>query len=50
MFKNKLGQDSPIPKFKQLKIWRHVELASNLSMTLEEDEFNMAIDVCINVW
>ena len=46
MPKNKLGQDSTIPKFKHLKIWRQDGIKS--STTLEEGEFNMAIDDCIS--
>ena len=45
MFKNKLGEDSPIPKFIHLKIQRRdgVESLTNL----EEGEFKVPIDGCI---
>ena len=46
MFKNiLLGQDSPIPKFKHLKIRCRDGVES--STTLEEGEFNIPIDDCI---
>ena len=47
MLKNKLGEDSPIPKFIHLKIrrWDAVESL----MTLEEGEFKVPIDGCITV-
>ena len=46
MSKNKIGEDSPIPKFICLKIRRRdgVEYLT----TLEEDEFKVPIDGCIN--
>ena len=47
MSKNKLGQDSPILKFKDLKIWHWDGIKS--STTLEEGEFNMVIDDCISL-
>ena len=46
MSKNKIGKDSPIPKFIYLKIrlWDGVK-----SLTiLEEGEFKVPIDGCIN--
>ena len=43
--KNKLGQDSPFPKFLHLKIRRRNGVES--LTTLEEGEFKFAIDVCI---
>ena len=46
MFKNKLGKDSPIPKFIHLKIRRR-DGAESLT-TLEEGEFKVPIDGCIN--
>ena len=47
MLKNKLGEDSPIPKFMHLKIqrWDGVESLT----TLEEGEFKVPIDDCINM-
>ena len=45
MSKNKLGQDSPSPKFIHLKIRRRDGIES--STTLEEGEFKMPIDDCI---
>ena len=45
--KNKLGQDSPFPKFLHLKIRRRNGVES--LTTLEEGEFKFAIDGCINV-
>ena len=44
--KNKLGQDSPFPKFLHLKIRRQNGVES--LTTLEEGEFKFAIDGCIN--
>ena len=44
--KNKLGQDSPFPKFLHLKIRRRNGVES--LTTLEEGEFKFAIDGCIN--
>ena len=46
MFKNKISEDSPIPKFKYLKIRRRDGVES--LTTLEEGEFKMPIDDCIN--
>ena len=46
MSKNKLGQDSPFPKFLHLKIRRRNGVES--LTTLEEGEFKFAIDGCIN--
>ena len=43
--KNKLGQDSPFPKFLHLKIRRRNGVES--LTTLEEGEFKFAIDGCI---
>ena len=48
MFKNKLGEDSPIPKFKHPKIRRRDGVKS--LTILEEGEFKLPIDGCINVW
>ena len=48
MFKNKLGKDSPIPKFKYLKIRRGDGVKS--LTTLQEGEFKMLIDGCINLF
>ena len=45
MFKNKLGEDSPIPKFIHLKIRRRDGVKS--LTTLEEGEFKVPIDGCI---
>ena len=45
MSKNKLGQDSPFPKFLHLKI-RRLNGVESLT-TLEEGEFKFAIDGCI---
>ena len=47
MFKNELGEDSPIPKFIHLKIRRRdgVESLTNL----EEGEFKVPIDGCIRL-
>ena len=44
--KNKLGQDSPFPKFLHLKIRRRNGVES--LTTLEEGEFKFAIDGCIS--
>ena len=45
MFKNEIGQDSPIPKFIYLKIRRR---DGEESLTfLEEGEFKVPIDGCI---
>ena len=41
----KLGEDSPIPKFIQLKIRRRDGVES--LTTLEEGEYNVPIDACI---
>ena len=46
MFKNKLGEDSPIQKFIHLKIRRRDGVES--LTTLEEVEFKVPIDGCIN--
>ena len=46
MFKNKFGEDSPIPKFIHLKIQRRDGIES--LMTHEEGEFKVPIDSCIN--
>ena len=45
MFKNKLGEDSPIPTFKHLKIRRRDGVES--LTILEEGEFKVPIDGCI---
>ena len=45
MFKNKLGEYSPIPKFIHLKIRRRDGVES--LTTLEEGEFKVPIDGCI---
>ena len=45
--KNKLGQDSPFPKFLHLKIRRRNGVES--LTILEEGEFKFAIDGCITV-
>ena len=45
MFKNKLGEDSPILKFIHLKIRRRDGVES--LMTLEEGEIKVPIDGCI---
>ena len=45
MSKNKIGEDSPIPKFIYLKIWRRHGFKS--LTTLEEGEFKVSIDGCI---
>ena len=46
MFKNKLGEDSLIPKFIQLKI-RRLDGVESLTI-LEEGEFKVPLDGCIN--
>ena len=46
MSKNKIGEDSPIPKFIYLKIRRRDGVES--LTTLEEGEFKVPIDGCIN--
>ena len=45
MFKNKLGEDSPILKFEHLKIRRRDGVKS--LTTFEEGEFKVSIDGCI---
>ena len=45
MFNNKLGEDSPIPKFIHFKI-RRQDGVETLT-TLEEVEFKVSIDGCI---
>ena len=46
MFKNKLGEDSPIPKMIPLKIRRR---GGNISLTtLEEGEFKVPTEDCIS--
>ena len=45
MSKNKLGEDSPFPKFMHLKIRRRDGVES--LTILEEGEFKLAIDGCI---
>ena len=45
MFKNKLGEDSPISKFKHLQIRCRDGIKS--LRTLEEGEFKVPIDGCI---
>ena len=47
MLKNKLGEDSPIPKFMHLKIQRRDGVKS--LTTLEEGELKVPIDSCINI-
>ena len=47
MFKNKLGEDSPIPKFMHLKIRRRDGVES--LTTLEEGAFKVPIDGCIKL-
>ena len=47
MSKNKIGEDSPIPKFKYLKIRRRDGVKSLTA--LEEGEFKVPIDGCISV-
>ena len=44
MPKNKIGEDSPIPKFIYLKIQRRDGVES--LTTLEEGEFKVSIDGC----
>ena len=46
MSKNKIGEDSPIPKFIYLNIRRRGGVES--LTTLEEGEFKVPIDGCIN--
>ena len=46
MAKNKFGEDPPIPKFIHLKIRRRDGVES--LTTLEEGEFKVFIDGCIN--
>ena len=46
MFKNKLGEDSPIPKSIHLKIRRRDGVES--LTTLKEGEYKIPIDGCIN--
>ena len=48
MFKNKLGEDSPTPKFIHLKIWCRDGVES--LTTLEEGELKVPIDSCINTF
>ena len=45
MYKNKIGEDSPIQKLIYLKIRRRDGVES--LTTLEEGEFKLAIDSCI---
>ena len=45
MSKNKIGEDSPIPKFIHIKIRRRDGVES--LTTLEEGEFKVPIDGCI---
>ena len=47
MFKNKIGEDSPIPKFIYLKIRRRDGVES--LTILEEGEFKVSIDDCISM-
>ena len=47
MSKNKIGEDSPIPKIIYLKIRRRDGVES--LAILEEGEFKVPIDGCINV-
>ena len=47
MLENKLGEDSPISKFIQLKIRRRYRVES--LATLEEDEFKVPIEDYISV-
>ena len=47
MSRNKIGEDSPIPKFIYLKIRRRDGVES--LTTLEEGEFKVPIDGCINM-
>ena len=46
MSKNEIGEDSPIPKFLYVKIRRRDGVES--MTTLEEGEFKVPIDSCIN--
>ena len=46
MSRNKIGEESPIPKFIYLKIRRRDGFES--LTTLEEGEFKVPIDDCIN--
>ena len=46
MLKNKLGEDSPIPKLLHLKIRRREGVESLI--TLKEGEFEVRIDGCIS--
>ena len=48
MSKNKIDEDSPIPKCIYLKIRRRDGVES--LTTLEEGEFKVPIDGCINQW
>ena len=45
--KNKLGEDSPFPKFIHLKVRRRNDVES--LRTLEEGEFKLPIDGCISI-
>ena len=47
MLKNKLSEDSPVPKFKHLKIQRRDGVES--LTTLEEGESKVPIDDCIKM-
>ena len=47
MSKNKIGEDSPIPKCIYLKIRRRDGV--EFSTTLEEGEFKVSIDGCISI-
>ena len=47
MSKNKIGEDSPIPKFLNLKIRRRDGVES--LTTLKEGDFKVPIDGCINI-
>ena len=47
MFKNKLREDSPVPKFLHLKIQSRDGIES--LTTLEEGEFEVPIDGCIKI-
>ena len=47
MLKNKLGEDSPIPKILDLKIRRRDGVKS--LTILEEGEFKVPVDGCISV-
>ena len=46
MFENKLGEDSPIPKFIHLKLRRRDGVES--LTTLEESELKVSVDSCIS--